>query len=774
MPSHGETQDQFAMMDPLLSQRATAGSPVQVPMEKDHLPPSRGRKKTLANVTLCRAGRSLATGWEIASPGEAHAPVGVGLIFRREQVHGSASFVVDHTAEGSPADRAWSEGRLGAEDQLVAVDGMLVADLPFEDVIRKINGPAGSSVVLTLLRRGGRAAMNSTAGSCASSAIDDLPVSSNRELQTSVLTSSPSPSRPSSFDDVVSGSTLLRNGNALPPLEIPDGPMAVQDTLHKAHVVNRHSLVAANVNARTRSTVAAEGAFDVAAGNQSPRVMEPEMARMVPTADGETMSGANSNVDAPERVQTEVIPAQSWLPVLDSPSGTERDWNEGDAGENSSPGKPEGWACTQCAGLKEQVSNLSQELTLTSQQVQQKNEEVQCLHEDYEIMVAELREQVRGRDAVITQLELELQSSKQQHNSADDISYSKHQTEELRAEIVDLKLARDEAFAVINQFESDNAALNTQITGEEKMHGEISMLNAQNDQLRADFKRTREISRLLKAKNRKLVLQLSSEREAWCADRDAQQRKIDALEFQLQNLMDLPKQASKNELNSEVPTRLLHNPDGQVSQSPRTADSILNSMAAMESMMSFSSPQSNRNHRHQVQNVENAASFDEGFNHESLAANKAPALSGSTSFLFTSTDSTPQTSPAQTHSSGLEEQISMHVHVNKALKAQLDGSRELISTQMDMISSLKKTVQKLKGPGTGENGDCSIDFRPGEAWVEGNAGNPLDSLSRYENVQAERENMLFLSSSLSELSSAHAAELRKLESSRTHCEDLVR
>ena len=763
------------MMDPLLSQRATAGSPVQVPMEKDHLPPSRGRKKTLANVTLCRAGRSLATGWETASPGEAHAPVGVGLIFRREQVHGSASFVVDHTAEGSPADRARSEGRLGAEDQLVAVDGMLVADWPFEDVIRKINGPAGSSVVLTLLRRGGRAAMNSTAGSCASPAIDDLPASSNRESQTSALTSSPSPSRPSSFDDVVSGSTLLRNGTVLPPLENLDGPMAVQDTLQKAHVVDRHCLVAANVNARTRSTMAAEGAFDVAAVNQSPRVMEPEMARRVPTADGETMSGAGSNADEPERVQREVMPAQSCLPVLDSPAGTERDWNEGDAGENFSPGKPYAslaWACTQCAGLKEQVSDLSQELSLARQQVQQKNEEVQCLHEDYEIMVAGLREQVRSKDVVITQLEL--QASKQQHKAADDISYSMHQAEELRAEIVDLKLARDEAFAVINRFESDNAALNTQIAGEEKMQGEISMLNAQNDQLRADLEGTRESSRLLKAKNRKLVLQLSSEREEWCADRDAQQRKIDALEFKCRNLMDLPKQASENELNSEVPTRLLRNLDGKVSRSPRTADSILNSMAAMESMMVLSSPPSNRNHGHQVQNVENAASLDDSFNYEPLAANQAPALSGSTSYSFTPTDSTPQTSPAQTHSLGLEEQISMHVHANKALKAQLDGSRELISTQMDMISSLKKTVQKLKGPGTRGVGACSIDFGPGEAWVEGNAGNPLDSLSRCENVQAERENILFLSSSLSELSSAHAAELRKLESSRTHCEDLVR
>ena len=49
----------------------------------------------------------------------------------------------------------------------------------------------------------------------------------------------------------------------------------------------------------------------------------------------------------------------------------------------------------------------------------------------------------------------------------------------------------------------------------------------------------------------------------------------------------------------------------------------------------------------------------------------------------------------------------------------------------------------------------------------------MHNVSMQEQIRAERENVHFLSGSLSELTHAHTLEVQKLESSRAHCEDLA-
>jgi C-terminal processing protease CtpA/Prc len=75
-------------------------------------------------------------------------PGGIGAVLRfRDTDH---SLVIVDVPPGTSSARAG----LAAGDEVVAIDGAAVADMPLDDVVRRLRGPVASKVRLTI-RRGG-------------------------------------------------------------------------------------------------------------------------------------------------------------------------------------------------------------------------------------------------------------------------------------------------------------------------------------------------------------------------------------------------------------------------------------------------------------------------------------------------------------------------------------------------------------------------------------------------------------------------------------------
>ena len=128
------------------------------------------RRSGLANVVLARDG-GLKSAIEPAnvpvSSAQTDMLAGTGVLF---QGMPDGSFAITQAVTGSPAAAAISSGSFGIGDKLMAVDGVLLHGKSYEEVLGKINGPAGTSVVITLLRSrvckrgGGQGVIEPTAG----------------------------------------------------------------------------------------------------------------------------------------------------------------------------------------------------------------------------------------------------------------------------------------------------------------------------------------------------------------------------------------------------------------------------------------------------------------------------------------------------------------------------------------------------------------------------------------------------------------------------------
>ena len=128
------------------------------------------RRSGLANVVLARDG-GLKSAIEPAnvpvSSAQTDMLAGTGVLF---QGMPDGSFAITQAVTGSPAAAAISSGSFGIGDKLMAVDGVLLHGKSYEEVLGKINGPAGTSVVITLLRSrvckrgGGQGVIERTAG----------------------------------------------------------------------------------------------------------------------------------------------------------------------------------------------------------------------------------------------------------------------------------------------------------------------------------------------------------------------------------------------------------------------------------------------------------------------------------------------------------------------------------------------------------------------------------------------------------------------------------
>ena len=123
----------------------------------------------------------------------------------------------------------------------------------------------------------------------------------------------------------------------------------------------------------------------------------------------------------------------------------------------------------------------------------------------------------------------------------------------------------------------------------------------------------------------------------------------------------------------------------------------------------------------------------------------------------------------------LQSELSFHVQANTDLKMLLDQSTQLNQSLMSKLRALEdlhaSSSPKVSQPDTSPLTTGSLsDAQWGEV---GSHGPNLLDVSMQEQIQAERENVHFLSGSLSELTRAHALELLKLESSRAHCEELA-
>mmetsp|Transcript_72704 Transcript_72704/g.106586 ORF Transcript_72704/g.106586 Transcript_72704/m.106586 type:complete len:427 (-) Transcript_72704:735-2015(-) len=74
---------------------------------------------------------------------------GVGLVLEREQSGTTASIFVRKLVPGSPA---FSNGQINVNDKLVSIDGTQMGNMHLDKVFELINGPAGSTLNMTLER----------------------------------------------------------------------------------------------------------------------------------------------------------------------------------------------------------------------------------------------------------------------------------------------------------------------------------------------------------------------------------------------------------------------------------------------------------------------------------------------------------------------------------------------------------------------------------------------------------------------------------------------
>lgn len=118
-----------------------------------------------------------------ASNAQADQLAGTGVLFQNMP---DGSFAITHAVKGSPAAAAVNSASLFIGDQLIAVDGWLLHGKSHEEVLSKIMGPAGTSVVITVLRsracmrRGGAGACDSKRSTAA--AVGVLPQSPVSEI----------------------------------------------------------------------------------------------------------------------------------------------------------------------------------------------------------------------------------------------------------------------------------------------------------------------------------------------------------------------------------------------------------------------------------------------------------------------------------------------------------------------------------------------------------------------------------------------------------------
>jgi len=372
------------------------------------------------------------------------------------------------------------------------------------------------------------------------------------------------------------------------------------------------------------------------------------------------------------------------------------------------------------------------------------------------------------------------------------------QIKQLLSENSDMKLAMEEACAVIESLESANETLKSQLLGFMETRSKADVLSLHNDKmivsmeaLRVERDEAVNLKQVAEARVDKMVHDLTSEREEHKRERE---------EWHVQRSHMLERFRQLRADAEEANTQHHHQRQRGESEEPLEDHAVLRTSADL----SETGPAAGESETQKNNGQDNAQSGSANVDLDSriIPFHFAGTLERRVQQETTHEDSEGvggnvdasalETNAQALRQSGTSEKLgswadisdrlrgdlSFHIKANSDLsdlKMQFDQSTQLnhsLSSKLRALedlhlSSSRKVSYHEASPSVAES---SSDPQSSEG---GRHGQKLLDVSMQEQIQAERENVHFLSGSLSELTRAHALELLKLESSRAHCEELA-